>query len=189
MKNYVNTKTLTGTAVVFALLVMFTASSCKKSTYYKLTEEDMAWLVYDDNEVVKFRNSLGQTQQYRVAIRQKYYNLEGETYSERTSATFVLQNDTTLYAEDSKGQLFIGTGEGGLFVTFSWPHFPIQDYPLSGAPQQILTLGGINYADIIVIDGSLLTDIRRYVKTIWYSKSQGVVQYEDTYGNVWNKSL
>lgn len=189
MKNLVNKSRNAVLLAAVSVLMIFAVSSCKKTTYYKLSNDDMSWLVYDDNELIKYKNQLGQSQEFRVKIRLKYYDVDGETYSERTSATFVLQNDTSNYAQGSDGQLYIGTGESGLFVFFSWPHFPIEKFPVHTAPQQILTLGGVNYLDVVVIDGSLLADIRNYVKTVWYSKTEGVVQYEDIYGNIWNKSI
>lgn len=188
MKRIVHTQFFPALMFLLMIVAMGTVS-CKKNTYYKLSDEDMSWLVYKDKEVVRFSNGLGQIQSFICAIRQKGYDVDGNTYAEKTFASFVQQNDTSHYAQDVRGMLYIGTGENGLYVTFTWPHFPIRDFPLHATPQQIMTLGGVNYSDIIVIDGSLLTDARRYIKIVYYSKSLGVVQYEDTFGNVWNKSI
>jgi hypothetical protein len=48
-----------------------------------------------------------------------------------------------------------------------------------------MTIGGEVYGDILIIDGTGFTNSRYYNKTIWYSKSQGVVQYADIYGGIW----
>jgi hypothetical protein len=188
MTSFVSMKRHAGIITLF-FLVLLLASSCKKSTYYKLSDEDMSWLVYQNNELLQYDNGAGLQQSIRVTLRVKYYDKDGETYSESTAAMFAMQNDTTNYAADSKGGLNISTGENGLYVGLSWPHFAFPNYPIHNATQQPMTLGGYDYFDIIIVDATPIANSRWYVKTIWYSKSEGVVQYEDIYGNIWNKSI
>jgi len=188
MKHFQRVKHVTWVAALIALMAI-NASSCKKVTYYKLSDEDMSWLVYDDHETIKYRNATGVQRTFHVTVRLKGYEQDGNKYKERTYATMSLEGDTIGAAADRKGLLDIFKSENGLLVSFTWPHFPITSYPLNSASQQIMSLGGITYLDIIEIDGTLLADQYRYVTKVWYSKSEGVVQYEDINGNTWNKSI
>jgi hypothetical protein len=181
IKNFKRTMVL-----VFAALIFSAITSCKKSTYYQLTDEEMAWLVYKNNDILRFENQYGDLLRYYVTIRVKSYDKDGDTYSEFTSANFLQLNDTTaLFADDSRGQHLMEKGADGFLVTLTWPHFPIKKVPLTGRVPSMLTLGGINYNDVFVLDGSLFTDIRFYNKKLWVSQSQGVIQIEDTFGNIW----
>ena len=42
--------------VILITAVALVSGGCKKIEYHKLTDEDMAWLVYDNNEVDVFSN-------------------------------------------------------------------------------------------------------------------------------------
>lgn len=171
---------------MFSLAILFSVSSCKKSTYYQLTEEEMTWLVYKNNEVLKFENQNGELLRYYVTLRVKGYDKDGDTYNESTGASFIQLNDTTaLFTEDSQGSHNMRKSADGFLVTLTWPHFPIKAVPLSNRVPSFVTIGGINYDDVFVIDASNFTDIRYYNKTLWVSKSKGVLQIEDTSGNIW----
>ena len=169
---------------MFALIALF--SGCKKSTYHQLTDEDMKWLAYKNYDVMKFANGTGDFVNYYVTLRVKSYQKDGDTYSEFTAADFVQLNDTSaLVTEDTKGGIYIFKGDGGLIVSFTWPHFALKGLPLSSLPPTIVNVGGINYNDVFKIDSSGLTDLRNYIRIIWVSKSKGVLQMEDTSGNLW----
>jgi len=171
---------------IFSLTILFSVSSCKKSTYYQLTDEEMEWLVYQNNQLLKFENQTGDLLRYYVTIRVKSYRKDGDIYSEFTSASFQQMNDTTvLFADDSYGQHLLTKGSEGFMVTLTWPHFPIKKVPLTSFVPSFVTIGGINYDDIFVLDASNFTDIRFYNKKLWVSRSKGVVQIEYPIGNIW----
>ncbi len=177
--------------VCLLLSIIFATGACKKINYHQLSDEDMAWLVYKNNQIDHFTNGSNQTVSIKVAIRTKSYYDNGDQSNEYTTASFQQLNDTNaVYTSDSQGLLYIyKPDDQGLLVTFSWPHFPIKGLVLTGLPQNTVTVGGINYNDVFILDGSALTDIRFYVSTIWYSKSQGVIQFEDTSGDVWIRNI
>lgn len=171
---------------IFSLVILFSVSSCKKSTYYQLTEEEMTWLVYKNNEVLKFENQNGDLLRYYVTIRVKGYDQDGDVYNESTGASFIQLNDTTaLFTEDSQGSHNMRKSADGFLVTLTWPHFPIKAVPLTSLIPSFMTVGGINYDDVFVIDASNFTDIRNYNSRLLVSKSKGVLQIEDTSGNIW----
>ncbi len=171
---------------IFSLTILFSVSSCKKSTYYQLTDEEMEWLVYQNNQLLKFENQTGDLLRYYVTIRVKGYDKDGDTYNESTGASFIQLNDTTaLFTEDSQGSHNMRKSADGFLVTLTWPHFPVKAVPLSSLVPTFTTVGGINYDDVFVLDGSNFTDIRFYNKKLWVSKSKGVIQIEDTIGNIW----
>lgn len=166
--------------------VISSISACKKSTYYQLTDEEMAWLVYKNNEILNFQNQNGDGVSYYVTIRTKSYNLEGNVYNEYTNAQFLQLDDTTaIFSTDSRGVHQMSKSESGFLVTLTWPHFPLQNVPLTATSTTAATIGGINYDDIFYLDATGATDIRFYNQKLWVSRSMGVVQIEDDAGNLW----
>ena len=182
--------TLKHVTFIGALLLIVSLSACKKSTYHQLSDEEMTWLVYDNNEVLKFKNQNGDFLLYYITIRTKSYEKNGDVYSEFTTANFLQLNDTTaLFEEDSKGKLYIYKGGEGFLVTFTWPHFALKEVPLTSLQPIMETIGGIIYSDVYVLDATGLTDLRNTNRVIWVSKSYGVLQIEDASGNVWVREL
>ncbi len=174
------------TTIVLSVLLMTLLGACKKGEYYQLTDEEMTWLVFENYQVIKFTDGGTKRMDYIVKLRTKAYDRDGDNYSEFTAALFEQLNDTTAYfQEDSRGELYIFTGASGFSVTFSWPHFPIRGFPLTSVPATLATIDGINYGDVFILDASGLTDLRFYIKKIWYSKSKGILQMEDTGGTTW----
>ena len=183
-------KNLKRLTLVFLTAVALSVTGCQKAEYHQLSDSDMEWLVYDNNEVDVFKNG-AKTVNYYVTLRTKAYNESGNQYNEFTAANFLMLNDTSAYTpEDSKGVLFIyKQDDESLLVTFSWPHFPIKEYPISSMPYTIETINGIIYTDIFLIDATGLADARFYISKIWYSQSEGVMQYEDIDGDLWVKDI
>jgi len=174
------------TTIVLSVLLMTLLGACKKGEYYQLTDEEMTWLVFENYQVIKFTDGGTKRMDYIVKLRSKAYERDGDNYSEFTSALFEQLNDTAAYfQEDSRGELYIFTGASGFLVTFSWPHFPVRGVPLTSLTPTLATIDGINYSDVFVMDASALTDLRFYIKKIWYSKSRGILQMEDTGGTTW----
>ena len=177
------------------IVVLFTAvalvsTGCKEIEYHQLSDDDMSWLVYKNYEVDVFSNGT-ETVSYYVTIRTKSYDESGDTYNEYTKANFLLLNDSTAYfEEDSKGVLYIYKQmDESLLVTLSWPHFPIKEVPLTSMPISNDFIGGVLYSDLYIVDATGLTDARFYISKIWYSKSEGMMQYEDRLGNLWVKDI
>ncbi|MBK9047555.1 MAG: hypothetical protein IPL74_12895 [Bacteroidetes bacterium] len=105
---------------ITAMAVQLTG--CKKPTYYQLTDEEMTWLVYKNNQVTTFFNGTQQIS-YLVSIRTKAYIKEGDTHSEFTSA--ILSKCRILqHLKQIKRTTISFKGAEGFRVTFSWPHFP-----------------------------------------------------------------
>jgi hypothetical protein len=170
--------------------VTLLSASCKKSTYYQLTDEEMTWLCYKNNELLVFENDSGDVVNHFVTIRLKAYRKEDKIYNEFTTAYFQQLNDTTtIYGEDSNGFLHLNKDKNGFLVTFVWAHFPLKDIPLSTLAPGAATIAGINYPDVFVIDATGYTDLRFYNKKLWVSQSRGVLQYEDIYGNIWRRQF
>ncbi len=174
-------------ALMMLTVALFT-SGCKKSDYHQLSDSDMTWLVYDNNEVDVFTNGT-QTVSYYVTLRTKSYSKSDDTYNEYTGANFVQLHDTTAYSsEDSEGGLgLFKQDDESLLVTLTWPHFPMQDLPINNLPVTVETINGIIYDDIIFVDVTGGTDVRFYISKFWYSISEGMMQYEDMYGETWVK--
>jgi hypothetical protein len=169
---------------VFALVTLLLG--CKKSTYYQLSDEDMTWLAYKNNQIITFSNGVGDEIQYYTTLRTKSYTKDGDTYSEFTTADVLQLNDTSAFTlSDSQGGLYISTGAEGFSVLFSWPHFVLKNIPITNKIATAQNIGGINYADVIELDANGLTDLRFYISHIWLSKTLGVLQVEDTLGNIW----
>jgi len=167
---------------------LFTSCS-EKPTYYKLSEADMSWLHYDNNQMLTFTAPNGDFIQYDVVIRVKSYTVEGNVHSEFTGANITQVDDTTIvFAGDDKGLLYISKVEEGLLVSLTWPHFPLKETPINILSQSLANIGGLNYGDVMVLDGSLLADNRNYISKLWVSKSLGVLQMEDLAGNLWIRS-
>ncbi len=159
-------------------------TGCKKPTYYQLTDEEMTWLVYKNNQVSTFFNGTQQIS-YLVSIRTKAYIKEGDTHSEFTSAIFEQMQDTSAFETNKKGQLYLFKGAEGFRVTFSWPHFPLKGMPLTSQIPTAININGINFLDVYVLDGTGLTDAENYIEKVWYSKSKGVIQLQDISGDFW----
>ena len=169
--------------VVLAML----AGACGKISYHQLSDSDMEWLVYDNNEVDVFTNGSNQSVSYHVALRLKSYQGGSDHYNEFTTAAFQLLNDSTAYQEtDSKGELYIfKQDDDALLVTLSWPHYPILETPLTSLEYNVVTIAGITYEDVFILDATGATDSRFYIEKIWYSQKAGVIQYEDIAGDLW----
>ena len=176
--------------VLFLLLIaaVIMASGCKKVTYYQLSDADMSWLVYQNNEVDTFMNGTTMVK-YLVTIRTKSYYDNSDASYEFTTAQFKQLNDTAAYYyKDSEGKLYIyKPDDSGLLVTLTWPHFPPQSVPLTNMVPSAANIGGVNYSDVYVINATGFTDARYYISKVWYSKAFGCVQYEDRDGEVWIK--
>jgi hypothetical protein len=183
-------KNFKSTTLILSVIILTLAGACKKSSYNQLTDEEMQWLVFKNYETIRFTDGGVNTVNYFVKLREKAYQKDGDNYSEYTSAMIEQVNDTAaLFLEDSRGELYILKSPTGLIVTFSWPHFPIKGVPLTSMIPTSATVGGILFTDVFVINGTGLTDIRNYNKKIWYSKSKGVIQIEDTAGVIWTRSF
>ncbi|MFN5324581.1 MAG: hypothetical protein ACK5C5_06670 [Bacteroidota bacterium] len=188
MKNSIPMLSLGRILVVIVCIPLLISGCGEKSTYYKLSEADMEWLHYDNEQILYFKSTSTEVTRFDVIIRVKSYNLEGNTYSEFTGADITQYQDTTIvFAGDNKGKLLISKVEESLSVSKSWPHFPIKDAQLNNLPQSQVNINGLNFGDIIILDGSALTDTRNYISKLWISKSLGVVQYEDTNGTIWTR--
>lgn len=177
--------------ILIVLAGLFSAS-CKKVNYHQLTDADMTWLVYKNNQIDQFTNTTTlTTARYLVTIRTKSYEDKGDVANEFTTASFRYLEDTTaINYKDSEGLLYIyKTDTDGLLVTFSWPHFPIQGFPLSNMLPTTGTIDGVNYLDLYILDGTTFANARYYIRKVWYSKSVGVIQYEDINGDVWVKNI
>lgn len=176
---------------VMLLTAVVTLQSCgEKITYYKLSEADMDWLHYDNNQQLYFQSPNGDVIQYDVVIRVKSYNTEGNVYSEFTAADITQVDDTSIvFAGDEKGKLYITKVEESLLVTQTWPHFALKDFPINNITPSLININGLNFGDVMVVDGSLLADNRNYISKIWISKSLGVLQLEDINGVLWVRNL
>ena len=185
----ITSKILKQVTIVLLLGIVMLAGSCGKINYHQLTDEDMAWLVYKNNEVVVFTNANNESTSFRVTLRTKSYQGSDDNYNEFTTASFQQLNDTAAFdVVDSRGQLYIfKPDDDGLLVTLTWPHYPFQDTPLTSMPYNIVTIDGINYDDVFILDATGATDARYTVEKVWYSQSEGVVQYEDVYGQEWKR--
>ena len=180
MKN-MKISTLPLLLVIFS--VMLINSSCKKTTYNKLSEEEMSWIPYAHDEQMIFQSTLGPLRMYiEIGTKTGGYRRAGDTYNEFSLTTVIHTNDTTtVHPSDTKGALqLFKTGEG-FTVTLDWPHFPIET-ELTQLPVITANVKGTIYTDIRLIDATAFANARFYVTTIWYSKKYGVVQYEDIFG-------
>jgi hypothetical protein len=178
-------------SIILCLAFIVTLQSCgEKITYYKLSDAEMEWLHYDNNQQLYFQSPNGDVIQYDIIIRVKSYNTEGNVYSEFTAADITQVDDTTLvFAGDNKGKLLISKVEESLLVTQTWPHFPLKEFPINNITPSLVNIAGLNFGDVMVLDGSLLADNRNYISKLWISKSLGVLQMEDINGTLWVRNL
>ncbi len=169
-----------------AATTIFLIGSCEKIDYHQITDEEMQWLHYDNNEVLKFQNSSGDLVKYRTVLRLKAYIDRGVDTDEWTGAFITQVNDTdAISSTDSDGQLYIIKQKDGLHVYYSWPHFVFKEVPITNKPPSAVNIGGVNYTDIYVMDSKGYTSNRFYVNKVWVSRTKGVVQYEDMAGEMW----
>jgi hypothetical protein len=71
-------KHLKSLAILILVATSALLTGCSENpTYYKLTEADMSWLHYENNQSLIFTNPNGDFIQYDVVLRVKAYTVEG----------------------------------------------------------------------------------------------------------------
>lgn len=174
------------TATFIALASAVALTSCNKSQYHKLTEEEEnSWGIYTSNKSFNFLSTQGDLREYETGGRFKAYNKSGNTYDEYLYTTVGLIGDTS--SPDSKGQrgLFIDKTGSGLSVKVGLPHF-YDNVNIFGKPRTTLNVNGKSYPDVYVIASDpLKLDSLNYIDTIFYSQSYGFLQYVDMYGETY----
>ena len=92
------------------------------------------------------------------------------------------------YVSDSSFKFgdYTGLNEaGGFFVYFSWPHFKLFNVEITTMKNHTKTVGGKTYHDVKIIEAGPIANSRFYYRTIWYSKSGGVLKMFDIYNGIW----
>src|SRR5258705_8586539 len=103
--------------ILCTLIFLFTA--CKKSHYYQLAPEDLAWIVYSEGDIIKFRNPAGNIKTFKAYHKTRSYTVSDNNYYEESGISFELVNDTT----ESRGLLYIVKNESGNLITLTWPRY------------------------------------------------------------------
>lgn len=171
--------------VLISFFIVVGITACKKTTYNKLTEEEMLWMpAFEQADIILFKSNFSSlTQAIKINYKTRGYRREGEEiYNEFALAEFIHEGDTSIvHPEDKEGELLLVKNAEAFSVFFKWPHFPIE-VELTSLPVISEVIKGRLYNDIRLIDASALANTRFYNSTIWYSKEFGVIQWEDIYG-------
>jgi hypothetical protein len=158
---------------ITSIMVLIGFGGCKTDTTYILTEDELKWMIYDNDQVIKFQSDSGKSRTYNV-----YGRWRGDG---NASVTIGLVGDTTHLAPSG---LYLLKNEGGFTVTVSWPHYPAKFTPTSmiALPD---TVSGTPYTDVYV-SSSISTDSLHTIKEVYYSKSTGVIKFIESSGEVWS---
>lgn len=165
-------------AAVFAMSIFF--FGCKKSTYNKLTEEELTWMVYSENQKISFTSASGNLRKYVVVGIYRGYDKNGSVYDEHVSAGIGLENDTL---ESGTGSLSLSKKGSELKVAIGWLHFSATAYITSLSPT-LDTIRGVPYNDIYVVDVPI-TEPGFNVERVKYSRTKGFIQYIENSGEIW----
>src|SRR4051812_47050048 len=68
--------------------------SCKKTIYKQLTDDEVSYLVYKQDELIIFARSSSAVDTYRVSARNRSYTIDKPYYNEVAAVNFYKVNDT-----------------------------------------------------------------------------------------------
>ncbi len=165
--------------MLLGVLAMMTGGlqSCKKSNYVQLEEADHNWILLRDNDSISFVANAGFKVHFIAYNHGKFYKKDGSNYYEGT------QIFMRLPSADKQDEGYIGVQkqpDGSTSATLSWPHFkPVVD--LINTPLQTANVHGTVYNDLYIVSTPTPTN-HMFIKTIWYSRSQGMLKMLDRFG-------
>lgn len=168
------------------LLIAFIAllASCKKETYNQLTDEDMKWMIYENNDMMRFQNNNGVIDTFIVYNKVKGYVVTGKKYDEYTSCSLYKTTDTL--PGNTKGGLKVMRTSDGLFVSIRFPHHAQETFINHITPVAVDTINGIPYYNIYISQADTLNaSWTEPVVQVWYGKDDGFIRFTDLYGNSW----
>lgn len=164
--------------------ILFLFSTCGKPSYVQLTDEELAWVVYTESEVLKFRADSGNTTVTYTAFNKfRGYIVNGNQYNEKSGISFKVAKDTI---NGSLGLFYIykePTGSNSISLT--WPYFTGTVNISTTVPVKD-TINGILYKDIYVGHATSTFGVN-YIKTVYYSKAAGMVQFMDRNSVYWHR--
>ena len=158
---------------IITAIIVFALSGCSSETTYILTEDELTWMAYENNQVVKFQSSTGLT---------RTYNVFGRWRGDGNAAVTILLDGDTL--ANNQGTLDLVKDGSGFNVTVGWPHYPVKLTPTAMLPVTD-TISGIILNDIY-FSSTLSSDSIKNVRKVYYSKSLGVVQFVESNGVTWS---
>jgi len=167
-------------ALFVIVLIPVIFSGCKKPNYVLLSEEDLAWVVYRNNDSMRFVVSSGTAfTSFKAQDNKRYYQHEGNNYYEGTVITI----KPKISGSDAEGAILVQTGQGSTTATLSWP-FYYGSVVISSLPLVTDTFSGKIYSDLIIAH-SAQPSATNYIKTLYYSKTAGLVRFDDIYNQYW----
>src|SRR6185436_12285738 len=116
--------------LIVSCTVILLFSTCKKASYHELAPEDLAWIVYNDGDLIRFKNDSGIILTYHAYHKARSYSVQGNNYYEESGISIVLQYDTV---PNEGGLLYIKKLASGNEITLTWPHFYNKLYISSAA--------------------------------------------------------
>ena len=168
----------------FIFMVVFLIfSSCKKVTYHQITkEEEQLWMPYSKNNEIKFANSLGDVDTFKVIYRVKGYR---NGYNEFIDAPIDKVTDT-IGGEDKRGGVYMYKDGSGLSVKVRLPHFH-ELREITTLPMNFAFVNGTSYGDVFIMAANpFYLDYDSSIDTMYYSQSAGFIKYVDKDGIDWD---
>lgn len=172
--------------VLIAVISSSVLTSCNKSQYHKLSEdEENTWGIYKENKTFNFISTQGDLIEYKTGGRYKAYNKSGNVYDEYLYTKVYQIDDTTSATLIGDRGLYIDKTSSGLSVRVGLPHF-YDNVNVYGKPTITLHVNGKSYPDVYTVVASpAKLDSINYIDTIYYSQSAGFLQYIDMYGETY----
>ncbi|MEP7168127.1 MAG: hypothetical protein ABI855_02030 [Bacteroidota bacterium] len=167
---------------IISCIMIFSFTSCKKNNYYQLAPEDLAWMVYSDGDVIKFKNDTGAILTFKTDYNTRTYSITGGDYYEHTGIRISMANDTA----GLSGLLYVEKQGDGTLVTLSWPHYYGTLY-ISSEVTITKTIGAHVYTDLYVGNSADVSGVYS-IKSFYYSKTAGMVQFTTRDSFTWNKT-
>lgn len=168
--------------LIISCTLIFLFSSCGKTNYHQLTPEDLAWIVYKEGDVVKFKNDTGGVMAFSMFHKTRSYKTSGKNYFEETGISIKYVIGIYTYS----GLLYFKLTETGNIITLSWPLFN-GALTLSSSVPITKTIGNSIYTDIYVGNSPDASGVYT-IKTFYYSKTAGMVQFITRDSLTWNKT-
>jgi len=172
---------------IFLVIAFFGAmcvnSSCKKTVYNQITEDEIKWIIYLEGEKIIFADSAN-ADTFHVIRRERGYEKDKPYYNEHASAVFYNYSDTV--PGNKYGNLRVQKDDNNNFkASYIFPHFPFEVVLTDMIPVPQMIINGLPYTNVYVAEAdSLYYSTANYLRKIYYSKEAGFLQLDDIYGGV-----
>jgi hypothetical protein len=175
--------------IIFVAFLTFICSCNKKceDEEGKLTVEELSWIPYSGGETLIFKGNNNQTDTLKVDDNVIYNTpVTGMNSSscEPKQQSMICKISGSMRAMDiSTNHKNEWSPDGKPYILTSVAVFNFMDYN----PQSNILINGITYNDVYImnVDTSLFTN--KNIWRIYYTKQNGILRYDLTHGEQWEK--